>query len=209
MAWCEIPRPSSSTTWRASWWTASARPPGPEQYVTETLSGSPLFGKSSVLDTHGDRIFLGSSDRMQVEEIDPSGDTIRILRIPGYPLDLTPQQVEAERSFRLNPALPQGVASLPPHIVEALEAMPSPAARPAYAALLVDPTGAVWLRPFRGSSEQDGPERWLVLGSDGRWLGSVEMPLGLVVREIGVDEILGVWTSELDVQHPQVWRLDR
>jgi len=183
--------------------------PGSEEYVTDALMGFPLFGKTSVLDTHGDRIFLGASDHMQVEEVDANGDTLRILRIPDYPLTLTPEEVQAERSLRLNPPLPPGVTSLPPPFVEAVEGMPSPETRPAYADMLVDPTGAVWLRPFRGSSEQGGAEHWLVLGADGSWLGSVEMPENLLVREIGVDEILGVWTSELDVQHPQVWRLRR
>lgn len=185
------------------------RTPGSEEYVTDALMGFPLFGKGSVLDTHGDRIFLGSSDYMQVEEIDANGDTLRILRIPDYPLVLTPEQVQAERTLRLNPPLPQGVTSLPPPFVEAVEGMPSPETRPAYADLLVDPTGAVWLRPFRGSSEQGGPEHWLVLGPDGTWLGSVEVPENFLVREIGLDEILGIWTTELDEQHPQVWRLSR
>ena len=185
------------------------RTPGSEEYVTDALMGFPLFGRTSVLDTHGDRIFLGSSDHMQVEEINANGDTLRILRIPDYPLTLTPEEVQAERNLRLNPPLPPGVTSLPPPIVEAVEGMPSPETRPAYVDLLVDPTGAVWLRPFRGNSEQDGPEHWLVLGPDGAWLGSVEMPENFLVREIGLDEILGVRTTELDVQHPQVWRLSR
>ena len=183
--------------------------PGSEEYVTDALMGFPLFGKGSVLDTRGDRVFLGSSDHMQVEEIDANGDTLRILRIPDYPLALTPEQVEAERNARLDVPLPQGVTSLPPFFVEAVEGMPSPETRPAYADLLVDPTGAVWLWPFRGSSERGGPEHWLVLGPDGTWLGSVEMPENFLVREIGLDEILGVWTTELDEQHPQVLRLSR
>ena len=185
------------------------RLPGSEEYITEALMAFPLFGKTSVLDTHGDRIFVGSSDHMQVEELDARGDTVRILRVPGYPLALTPEEVLAERSTRLNPPLPPGVTSLPPPIVEAVEGMPSPETRPAYSEMLVDPAGAVWLRLFRGRSEQDGPDRWLVFATDGTWLGSVEMPVNFVVREIGVDEILGVWTSGLDVQHPQVWRLSR
>ncbi|MCY3703980.1 MAG: hypothetical protein OXH08_00520 [Gammaproteobacteria bacterium] len=52
-------------------------------------------------------------------------------------------------------------------------------------------------------------EPWLVLGPDGNWLGSVEIPENFRVTDIGVDEILGVWEDELDVQHPQVRRLDR
>ena len=87
--------------------------------------------------------------------------------------------------------------------------MPSPETRPAYADLLVDPAGAVWLRPFRGMSEAGGPEHWLVLGPDGNWLGSVEIPEDFRLMDIGTDEILGVWTDEMDVPHPQVRRLSR
>ena len=185
------------------------RTPGYEEYVTDALMGRPLFGKASVFDTHGERIFVGSSDRMQVEELNSRGDTVRILRIPDYPLALTAEQVEAERDARLDIPLPPGATSLPPFFVQAIEDMPSPETRPAYDAMLVDPTGAVWLRPFRGTSEDGGPEHWLVLGSDGSWLGSVEIPEDFRVMEIGIDEILGVWTDGMDVQHPQVLRLRR
>ena len=183
--------------------------PGAESYVTEVLSGSPLFEKQTLVETHEGTIYSGASDHMQIEELGPGGDTIRILRIPGFPLSLTTEQVEAERQARLDIPLPQGVTSLPPYFVEAVENMPSPATRPAYSQMLVDPTGAIWLRPFRGFSEEGGPEDWLVLGPDGRWLGSIEIPEDFRVMDIGVEEILGIWTDELDVQHPQLRRLSR
>lgn len=183
--------------------------PGSEMYVAEMLSGPPLFGKESVLDTHDGRIFKGSSDEMQIEEIGASGETVRILRIPDYPLALTPDQILEERQARLDIPLPAGVTSLPPFFVQAIEDMPSPETRPAYADMRVDPAGAVWLRPLLGQSERGGPERWLVLAPDGAWLGRVKVPADFRVTEVGLDEILGVWTSELDVQHPRVLRLNR
>ena len=185
------------------------RTPGHEEYVTEFLTAPPLFGKTSLLDTYGDRIFVGTSDHMQVDEYGPRGEATRILRIPDFPLALTEEQVQAERNARLDIPLPQGVVSLPPPFVEAVENLPVPETRPAYGNMLVDPTGAVWLRPFRGLSEEGGPEGWLVLDASGAWLGSVEIPENFRVREIGLDEILGVWSDELDVQHPQVLRLRR
>lgn len=183
--------------------------PGFEEYATDILSAAPLFRKSSVLDSHGDRIFVGSSDHMQIEELNTSGDTVRILRIPDYPLALTAEQVRAERDASLDIPLPPGVSSLPPYYVDAVGDMPSPETRPAYAGMLVDATGAIWLQPFRGMSEGGGPEAWLVLGPDGNWLGSVEIPEDFWVTDIGADEILGIWTDELDVQHLQVRHLAR
>lgn len=49
----------------------------------------------------------------------------------------------------------------------------------------------------------------LVLDPGGRWLGRVEVPEDFRVMEIGMDEVLGVWHDELDVQHPRVLHLRR
>ena len=182
---------------------------GIEEYVFELGGMAPLFGKDAFADTHGGLIYTGATDHMQVEVLSPQGDTLRILRIPDFPLALTPEQVETERQARLDFELPSGVESLPPPYVEAVEALPSPETRPAYTDLLVDATGAVWLRLDRGTGEADGSAHWLVLDSGGTWLGSVEMPERFRLMEIGGDEVLGVRTDELDVAHPQVRRLRR
>ena len=93
---------------------------------------------------------------MQVEELDPSGKVVRIMRIPGYPLELTDAQVAAERNSRLDMDLPPGM-TLPPFIRRIAEALPAPATRPAYAEMLVDPSGAVWLELYRGAASRIGP----------------------------------------------------
>ncbi len=184
---------------------------GYEDYTLGDMGQVPFFMKDAVVDSRGERIFTGSSDLMQVEEMTASGDTVRILRIPEYPLALTAAQAAAERDNRLDiPLLQQ--TPLPPRVQqlrEFIENMPLPTTRPAYADMIVDPSGAVWLRPFRGDHEQVGPESWLVLDPGGRWLGSVEVPEDFRVWDIGMDEVLGVWRDELDVQHPQVLRLQR
>ncbi len=41
------------------------------------------------------------------------------------------------------------------------------------------------------------------------WLGTVEVPDRFTVMEIQMDTMLGVWRDELDVEHPQVLRLNR
>lgn len=165
----------------------------------------PLFGKTSHIAVLGQRIFRGSADAMQVEELDMSGSLVRILRIPGYPLDLSDAQVAAERDARLGAFRP-GSTSVFRRLAEDL---PDAATRPAYAKLLVDPSGAVWLELFRGESEQDRPRAWLVLDPEGTWLGTVEVPRRFTVMDITMETVLGVWEDELDVEHPQVLRLTR
>ena len=182
---------------------------GSEEYTDNvSFSGTPLFSRRAHVATHDGRIFYGASDLLQVQELAPNGEIVRIFRIPDYPLALTDEQVQAERDARLNVPLPEGM-TLPPQIRQAIEAMPSPATRPAYSDLIAGASGAIWLRPFVGVGEGGGPTAWLVLDAGGAWLGGVEVPAGFRIWEIGMDEILGTWVDEVGVQHPQVLRLRR
>jgi hypothetical protein len=182
---------------------------GPELYLhtQEGFSGYvPIyFGKTSHVVTFGQRILLGSNDMMQVEELDMSGNLLRILRIPDYPLDLSDAEISAERDFVLGRGPPGSTSPFR----QALQDAPASDTRPAFTDILVDPSGAVWLQLHRGEGEQDLPEEWLVLDADGTWLGTVEIPDRFTVSDITMDAVLGVWEDELDVQHPQVLRLTR
>lgn len=186
--------------------------PGRESYMfsyeDNAGDGPALFGKGGQVAALGRKVFYGSSDLMQVEELDPAGTITRILRIPGYGLDLTDAQVAAERAAHLDVELPLGMA-VPPWMRRMVEALPAPATRPAYNEMHVDPSGAVWLELYRGRSEQDRPQEWLVLDADGTWLGTVENPDRFSVTDITMEAVLGVWRDELDVEHPQVLRLTR
>lgn len=179
---------------------------GHEVYVSregEYRTVAPLFGRVSRIAVHGRRILRGSSETMQVEELDMSGNLVGILRIPGYPLDLGDATIAAERAAILDGVPPgnffRGV----------LEEAPASRTRPAFADILVDPSGAVWLELHRGESEQDRPEEWLVLDADGTWLGTVRIPDRFTVSDITMDAVLGIWRGELDLAHPQVLRLTR
>jgi hypothetical protein len=189
-----------------------AERPGREYYsfAFEDYSGSrpPLFGRHWGFATLGRRVFYGSSDFMEVEELNLAGDIARILRVPGYGLDLTEAEVAAERQAYLDVDLPPGV-TLHPLIRRSIEALPTAATRPAFVQMLVDPAGAVWLQLYRGQSEMDRPPEWLVLASDGTWLGTVNVPDGFSVTDITMDAVLGVRRDDLDVEHPQVLRLNR
>ena len=175
---------------------------GPELYVSVMTVGV-FFGKSSHVATMGRRIFLGSNDTMQVDELDVFGNLVRILRIPDYPLALSNAQIAAERDFFLDRSPPGSPFR------QGFEDAPASDTRPAYTDIVVDPSGAVWLQLHRGDSEQDKPQEWLVLDADGTWLGNVGIPDRFTVSDITMDAVLGIWRDELDVQHPQVLRLTR
>ena len=178
------------------------RTAGGEAYSDNvSFSGTPLFARSSLVATHDDRIYYGSANLMEVHQLGPDGALLRVLRIPDYPLALSEEQVEAERQAR--------VRSVPPMLRQSIETLPAPETRPAYRDMLVDPTGAIWLRPFEGVSEGGTPLAWQVLDADGTWLGGVTVPTNFRIWDIGMDEVLGSRIDELGQQRPQVLRLRR
>jgi len=71
------------------------------------------------------------------------------------------------------------------------------------------PPLALWLQRYRGSSEGEDPDTWQILGADGVWLGNLMLPDRFELLGVDADEVLGVWRDELDIEHPQVLRLDR
>ena len=90
---------------------------------------------------------------------------------------------------------------------------------PHYAALLVDELGYLWVRQYRwrtdnhwtgsGSLMTSGPGDWWVFEPDGRWLGTVRMPEGLDLSQVGEDFILGTHRDELGVERVRLYGLTR
>lgn len=61
------------------------------------ISGPALFGRNGHVAANDDVILQGSADLMEVRELSVTGDVVRVLRIPDYPLSLTDEEVAAER----------------------------------------------------------------------------------------------------------------
>lgn len=178
-------------------WTA-----GNETYTDfHSFAGTSLFPKRSQMDTRAGKVYYGSADVMEVRAMSPGGELLRIFRIPHYPLELSGEEIEAEREAR--------VAGAPEFARAGLENAPAPPTRPAYSDLLVDPTGAIWLRPYVGAAEANEPTDWLVLDAEGTWLGYIEVPANFRIWDIRMDAVLGTWVDEEWAQHPQVLRLRR
>ena len=179
-----------------------ARVPGSESFLFADGDARMLFPRTGHVAVSGDRIHLGSADSMEVAEYDTDGRLVRLVRVPGFDLRLTSDQVAAERAAHLP-------ANSPQYVKDLYERMPTPETRPAYSDLLVDAAGAVWAQRFRGRTEIEQPISFEVFGPDGAWLGSIRMPRRFTPLEIGLDYVLGVARDELDVGAVQLLRLHR
>jgi hypothetical protein len=142
-----------------------------------------------------DRWFYCGGDRFEIQERNPEGALIRIFRLDRE-RRATPQEVFddwEERLQRMRPQARQVWGSVP--VSEML---------PTYEQLLVDRRGNIWMAEYRVLEEA---HVWQVFDPEGHWLGSVTLPDGGRISEIGEDYVLGVWRDEMDVETVRMYGL--
>jgi hypothetical protein len=107
--------------------------------------------------------------------------------------------------------------SVPDFVERILRNEPFAESFPAFKRILVSPDGHLWVEEYPTLDEQSpeswdggfslGLRPWSVFDPDGGWLGTVIMPDGLRVTEIGSDYVLGIWKDELDVSFVHLHRI--
>lgn len=181
--------------------------PGREVFVTEEggrpVMNTPVAGRNAVATVLDGEVVLGSQERFEVEVRRPDGRLLRILRIPDRDLGIEPAEVEALIQERLDATPPDARSQLR----EAHRSMPVPERRPAYGALLADPSGNLWVGEWAPFPRV--PRRWTVIGPGGQWLGEIVVPEGFSPLDIGPDWILGLERDALDVEHVTLRRLEK
>lgn len=104
-------------------------------------------------------------------------------------------------------------ADIPELIVQAarkeFETVPMADFFPAFASVLGDATGHLWVEEYESPRENRPGTLWTVFDPEGHALGFVETLEGLEIYEIGEDYILGRVKDELGVESIQLWPLDR
>lgn len=161
------------------------------------------FGRRDHVAVHGDGFYYGSADAPEVGRYGADGRLVRLQRWGGAPREVTPADVERYRERAVAAASP----AARPGVERGLADLPFPKAMPAYAGILADPAGHLWVREY--TPEEDAPARWSVFDPGGRLLGTLETPARFRVTDVGDDYVLGVWRDELDVEQVHLYRLER
>jgi len=107
--------------------------------------------------------------------------------------------------------------SVPDFVERILRNEPFAESFPAFKQVLLSPDGHLWVEEYPTQGEQLaetwergfplGRGKWSVFDPEGGWLGTVLMPEGLRVTEIGSDHVLGIWKDELDVSFVHLHRI--
>ncbi|MFO8173409.1 MAG: HTH domain-containing protein [Longimicrobiales bacterium] len=179
--------------------------PGQERYYGraggEDLAGAPPFARGFSVAPGSDSWYYGSTEAFEIEAYSRAGELERLIRrdVPAQPVTsqhLEAWQHETREAFRWVPAVfREWHANLPPR--ETL---------PAYGDFIVDEDDHLWVAEY---SPEDQPVTWSVFDPDGSFLGSVEVPPGGTITQIGSDFVLGVWATEMDVEEVRMYRLRR
>lgn len=190
-----------------------AAPPGHERVAVATdrfvTSLDRPFGARTVVAVDGATLLVSVGDRDEVRRYDTTGRLLAIYRLDRARRIIP--TVEIERAGRrLGEQVAQLPAELAAGITGAMVDAGLPSVYPTYDRILVDATGAIWLREDIGSERSDAEDRhWVVLDRDGRWLGQVTTPRRFAVYQVTRDRIIGIQRDDYDVELLRVHRLRR
>lgn len=166
-------------------------------------SAVPL-GKSTVAAIRGGLLFVAQNNQWEIEIRGEDG-TLRVLsRAPVMPAQLTPSDIAAHRKEQLaviegQPLMRAVPAALKSQITARIEQAKYPETLPYFANLLVDTEGNLWAQEAAAPTRK--AQRFVVVDSTGRWLGTVTMPERFQPSFIGPDAVYGVWKDDADVEH--------
>lgn len=184
--------------------------PGTEQIAHVDGTGMlmrPLpFGQTTVAAVHGGALYVGHGDRYEVSVIPPGGGPRTRIRGDRARLPVTDADVAAYRRELVS--IGTHDARSERKLADLLDAAPYPERMPALAGIEVDAAGNVWVQETRRPG-QAGAETWTVHSPDGAALGTVALPRGLRVTQIGPDWILGLAFDDTGAERVRLHRLRR
>jgi hypothetical protein len=167
------------------------------------------FGRKGHLAVAGTSIFVGGADAYEVDLYDPSGQLQRTLTQPREPVAITADAIRHYKEARLQELRDPATRPRQERINAAL---PFPEAMPAYASLLADDEGNLWVEEYRypaAGDPADSEARWNILDPLGRLVASLRTPRGFQPHLISRGHILGISRDDLDVEFVEVYELIR
>ena len=172
-------------------------------------SAVPL-GKQTVAGIRGGLLFVAQNNHWEIEVRADDGTLRTLARAPIAPGKLTPSDIAAHRkellaAMEAQPIMRRIPAAFKSQITARIEQTKYPETLPYFATLLVDDEGNVWAQEAAAPTRK--AQRFAVVDSTGRWLGTVTMPGRFQPTFIGPDAVYGVWKDDADVEHVRAYAL--
>jgi hypothetical protein len=179
-----------------------------EEYFILASAGAAVrrpiaFGRDTYASARGDHIVIGSSDSFRISVFDGSGRPRRVQtgERPARPV----QQAEVRA---LDEKWLEGVrAEMREGLRRETSRFPHRAMYPAFAGLLVDAAGRIWVEEFESPTATE--RRWTVYGSNGAVLRRVRGSAGMRVVDAGDDYVLVRHVDDYGVESIRLFDLPR
>ena len=179
----------------------------------EGMNRTQIFGWGLTLSPWGDLAVVTPSERYEIRAYAKDGTLARIVRMEHVPRSPTEAHVEAYVQEEAKEMIPDEMGEdLEQRRAEArdeLRAVPVAERFPAFASVMSDRTGHLWIEEYEAAGEETEGVLWTVFDPAGHVLGFVETPEELEIFEIGEEYILGRVVDELWVNYVQLWTLER
>lgn len=143
-----------------------------------------------------DLAVVGRNHRYELRAYTADGALRRIVRVDHAPIPVTGSVIAIKREEWGEDG-------------DRFDEMPHPETLPAFMAVMSDALDHLWVREYDVPGEDGRHRLWTVFDPEGRVLGYVEMPQGMVIDEIGADYVLGRRLGEAGVVQVAVWPLRR
>ena len=177
--------------------------PGSEAWVETGGSGGQRFisvrslplGLSSPHTAGDSLLYGGDAAQFVIGVYRPDGTLVRSIRYPGGRQPVTDDILERVKANELSGESDHDRAG-----AEARwEKMPKAKELPAFEGMVVDADDNLWVTEGRALPEDSTVAD--VFDPAGKLLGSVALPAGFTISEVGHDYILGVWKDEDGLEH--------
>ena len=181
---------------------------GMERHIdSETLTiYTVIFGRQLIREAWGELSVVTPNTRYEIRAFAQDGSLARIVRRDHLMRAPTTAHVEHYIEDRISSTADSEIRAR-----ERARFKPVPVSDhfPAFRSVRDDALGHLWVEEYEPPGEELPGVIWCVFDPDGKVLGFVETPPGLLIYEIGEDYILGSVRDELDVEFIQVWPLER
>lgn len=164
-----------------------------------------IFGREPVLAPWGELVVVGNTSRYELRAFRADGSLARIVRRNHVLRPATPDHVEAY----IDELVAEPYGNFIQEGREQLQSRPVADHLPVFARVMSDASGHLWVQEYPAPTEESSAPLWAVFDPEGRVLGFVETPAGLLILEIGEDYILGTSQNESSKEHVQLWPLRR
>lgn len=150
-------------------------------------------------------IWVGISDTYEIRGYSREGRLNTVIRVDRSVRSVDGTQLDLWFDHALADLEEPNIRQMYREVRDVMEAPPT---FPAFSSLATDTEGNVWVEEYQVPWAEDLPQ-WRIFDPSGRAKAVVRMPRGLLVQEIGLDYVMGLWLDALDVEHIRVYRLDR